>query len=734
MGVLPASGAELHDVVAALGELRFPVVDTLPDGVLLVEPEVPSDSLQEAFTRARTLRDQRPTLFENAGPLARFPGSRGPITLTDQIIVRFRTGVTDTQIDSIRVTHRLERLANSPFDPRLLLFRSTPESQEDPLELTRILHESVLTEWAYPDWLSGTDPAVGDHPAAMPDSGSPPPPAGWPNDPFLSSQWHLKNGATGTGDINVEPVWNGLTKGDPSVVIAVVEVTGFEVTHPDLKNKLWSNPGEAGGNAGVDDDGNTLTDDIHGWNFTPCINSSLGCENSDLEVGILEHGTAVAGLAAAETDNSIGVAGVCPECRLMLLVTGAGQWGKLEAILYAQAMDASVINASWSMSFVSPLFWVILDATKDGRGGRGLPFVNAAGNDPFDVCQGTWRTFASMKEVISVSSSDNQEVRIPATGFGSCLTLMAPGGFDGKAMGVTSTDAVGNPGYNFLHAPSSSLCSRTELSDVDYTACFGGTSAATPSVSGVVGLMLSINPTLTRADIQDLLEVTAKKINCASAQYGGLSACPTDPHAHSDTYGYGLVNALDAVQAAKNALPTGAGGGGPSSSVSGPPKVELGARAGWTDLSAGSGGQDSDVTNAPGGGPAGEPVFYLALFSGGGAGGSLPSLMWELQFGSTRTSLSNPPSDESHHVAAVQASYMVTLGAGAVFAGPNFAVEKVSPAGGTSTSSHAFGAAVGYRFTPLPYLALRLEGHYRKWSGGGPKETGVALGFGVVIR
>ncbi len=116
-----------------------------------------------------------------------------------------------------------------------------------------------------------------------------------PNDPDFELQWGLTKAKVASA-WDVEP-------GDPSAVIAIID-TGTQLTHPDLDGNLWSNPGETPGNS-TDDDGNGFVDDVNGWDFVTEDASPLDDDG---------HGTHVAGIAAAESNNNLGGSGVCPEC------------------------------------------------------------------------------------------------------------------------------------------------------------------------------------------------------------------------------------------------------------------------------------------------------------------------------------------------------------------------------------------------------------------------------------
>ena len=119
-----------------------------------------------------------------------------------------------------------------------------------------------------------------------------------PNDPLYGSQW-------GLNAIHAEGAWSVVT-GAVTVTLAIVD-SGLDSTHPDFANRLWINPGEIAGN-GMDDDNNGFVDDVHGWDFVGGVG-----EVSDAN----GHGTEVAGIAGAATDDDQGIAGLCWACRLM---------------------------------------------------------------------------------------------------------------------------------------------------------------------------------------------------------------------------------------------------------------------------------------------------------------------------------------------------------------------------------------------------------------------------------
>jgi len=154
-----------------------------------------------------------------------------------------------------------------------------------------------------------------------------------PNDPHFSKLYGMKK-------ISAPKAWDYHT-GSKSVVIGIID-TGIDYNHNDLKNNIWTNPGEIPNN-GIDDDKNGYIDDIHGWNFYANTNNPMD-DNS--------HGTHVAGIAGAVGNNGIGVTGVAWKVQLVALkFLGPNGFGSTSdailAINYASRMGFDIINNSW---------------------------------------------------------------------------------------------------------------------------------------------------------------------------------------------------------------------------------------------------------------------------------------------------------------------------------------------------------------------------------------------------
>jgi len=305
-----------------------------------------------------------------------------------------------------------------------------------------------------------------------------------PNDSLVGQQWALKK-------IQAFEAWN-ITEGSDSVLIGLID-TGIDYLHPDLKNKIYINPGETGTDSqgrnkdsnGIDDDGNGFIDDYMGWDFTdrrgfPFDSSGgdyLGWDNNPMDDN--GHGTYIAGILAAETNNDIGIAGVAPKIKILNLrafdPSGYGEEDDVAAaILYAVKMGVKVIN----MSFGDTQFSYVLRDVIRYAYNKGVVLVASSGNDGSDEPHYP----SGYSEVICVGNSTIDDNVAPSSNYGSTLDLVAPG------TDILTTARGG--GY----------------------ATVSGTSASAPFVSAAAGLILSLGH-FTNEEVKQILKSTADDID-----------------------------------------------------------------------------------------------------------------------------------------------------------------------------------------------------------------------------
>jgi hypothetical protein len=207
-------------------------------------------------------------------------------------------------------------------------------------------------------------------------------------------------------------------------VVAVID-SGVDYNHPDLRNQLWRNEAEIPDN-GVDDDNNGVVDDIVGASYSSA-GDGIGAPNGN-PMDWDGHGTLVTGPIAAEADNSIGIRGLEPTARIMVIKA----WPMdRRALDYAIDKGAHVISASWGTYYdfdddgnapLPPSSYRDLIA-KAGK--RGILFVNNVGNDG-----GTDERYPagwSLPNLISVGASDQSDNLAAFSNRGDWVDLAAPG-------------------------------------------------------------------------------------------------------------------------------------------------------------------------------------------------------------------------------------------------------------------------------------------------------------------
>lgn len=332
-------------------------------------------------------------------------------------------------------------------------------------------------------------------------------------DPLLEEQWHLKARASELAGTNVRDAWSGST--GSGIAVGIVD-DGLQFTHPDLQRNFAA----------------ALSWDFNFNDADPSPSPTAG------------HGTSVAGVAAARVGNGIGVSGASPHATLAgMRLLGAPASDLTEATAFAHEGQAiAVLNNSWgpsddgaTLDGPGPLAEAAMEeAARAGRAGRGRVFVFAAGNGrqgslESDNCN--FDGYANGRFVIAVGAVNDLAAQASYSESCSALFVTAPSSdTDIVRRKITTTDLVGTSG----------------ASASDYTNTFGGTSAATPLVSGVAALMLARNPSLSWRDVKYILRETSSR----SAIADPAADWTVGPLPHSERYGFGLIDAAAAVQRA----------------------------------------------------------------------------------------------------------------------------------------------------------------------------------------
>jgi len=304
--------------------------------------------------------------------------------------------------------------------------------------------------------------------------------------------------------VHAQEAWqalHGATQAVERVVAVIDEAT--DMNHVELQDHLWVNQGELGKCGGVDDDHNGFVDDFHGWDF-------VGRDNSPT-TGFLfsrsQHGTLVAGLVVADHDNGVGIVGMAPNARIMLLRWhGSGMTLKRkvtalsDAVTYALNNDAHIINLSGGIPLVpsrpaDQSYLDKLDLVFRKAWEQGVLVVCAAGNLGGNLDDQLGLKFwapamFSYENIICVTGSSPQpEKRV-------------------YAWGTNSVD-IAAPGFN-IYGPVPK--NRFAWSD--------GSSFATPLVSGAAALVWGMMPKLKASEVRCLLLSTARPLPPANVVAG----------------------------------------------------------------------------------------------------------------------------------------------------------------------------------------------------------------------
>lgn len=519
---------------AKLNKLGYKLVDTLENEILLLTGKNQNkkrSSLEEEFLSLKSNPDN--DFIKFGGYLARIKESNAPVILTNEIIIQFKPGSTEQEINQLFRKYNLEIKSKNPFTERKYTVAVTKNSQFDALRTSHELREEPNVRYAQINmvYIKKLTSFI-------------------PNDHFFDRQWTMLNaGSTDAiedADVDADQAWQ-LTRGSPNTIIAVID-NGVDVLHNDLAEGFFHNAGDTPRN-NIDDDRNTLVDDTIGWDFKWNTNNLLMAG---------DHGTAVIGIAGARGNNNLGISGMCPECKILPIVMGTINTTEMDgrAFEYAISRGAKIINCSWTLNEVpitDDLAAIIADANE-----AGVTIVCAMENTKHNHCE-RLPDLTSLPTTIAVSSSTCLDI-YNEYGYGDCMDLLAPSAGQDNTRGalrISTTDITGERGYSSSNGDR--FC--TTATDLDYTHCFGGNSAAAPLIAGIAGLILSADHELTPLQIRYLLQDCADKIDTSNGHYSRKNGFSNydDPDSAA-THGYGRVNAFESVRIATPVAGGGLGG------------------------------------------------------------------------------------------------------------------------------------------------------------------------------
>lgn len=409
-------------------------------------------------------------------------------------------------------------------------------------------------------------------------------------DPLFAEQWHLVNtgqtafsdrGGTAGADMKMMSAINAGRAG-AGVKLAIVD-SGLEICHPDLAANT-----RAGGSFNFGAASRTGASPDDPYNF-----SLLG-----------DHGTGVAGVAAAVANNGLGGRGVAPEVTLVgfnpleAAPEEEDDSETMEDIAFIKSLGGSssapdsasvdIFNMSFGTEAPSEntreeFARVIRMGAEQLRSGRGAIYVKAPGN-AFNVCE---QEHPFHRELGCIGSNSDPDNNLPwlitVGGFnaddrkssyssaGANLWTVAPSGEDGvEAPAIITTDQAGaSTGYS--EYPENRLTSGHPLNpNGDYVSAFGGTSSAAPALAGAVAILLGVKPELTWRDVKHILARTARRIDPDVAEvraafngtpYIAQHAWQTNGagYAFHNWYGFGAINVDEALMAVESYTPESLG-------------------------------------------------------------------------------------------------------------------------------------------------------------------------------
>lgn len=295
--------------------------------------------------------------------------------------------------------------------------------------------------------------------------------------------------------LEAEAAWD-IHKGEDGagVIMAVVD-TGCRWTHPDLAQNVWNNLGEDSNNDGqtvvfngsawvldsgdlngIDDDGNGYVDDLIGWDFWD--DGTLGEDNDPYEAS--GHGSSVSGIAAARTNNALGISSLAWNLSLMPISSGSGSYiyKGYEGIIYAAENGAKVINCSWGSAAYSQAAQDVIDYAV----GLGAVIVAAAGNSNNQIALYP----SAYRGVISTAALQNDGVKYSGSSYGAYVDVGAP---------AIAIGTISGAGYGLVN---------------------GATSYASPISTALVGLVRSYYPALTPAQVITRVKGTCDDVDASN--------------------------------------------------------------------------------------------------------------------------------------------------------------------------------------------------------------------------
>ncbi len=427
--------------------------------------------------------------------------------LVNEFIVQFKSDASQESIEQSIKSNNAEIVKKDEKIKNRYILKFPGKTAREALTLSNAYHQDPLVEFSEPNFISiypkrpkikGTD--IEEEDALTPSA------AATPNDPLFSKQWALNNtGSSGHADADIDaPEGWEIHKGMDSIIVAIID-EGVDTQHKDLKDKIVS-PYDA-----TDGDNNQ---EPKSWDG---------------------HGTACAGIAAAMTDNDVGVSGVGWNVRIMPVRIAYsnyknGPWITTnviteDGIREAVNRGAQVLSNSWGGGSPSSA----INSAIDFAIANNCVVVFAAGN----CCSGSYSGCGPWAQcprpVIYPANLSLSKVVIAVSATNEWDQFKTPNSFDGeKWWGSHSGEevTVSAPG---VHIYTTDISGSDGYASGDYISNFNGTSSATPFVAGAAALVLSQNPTWNPTQVRNQLQNTADDLGDSGFDeyfgYGRINVC-----------------------------------------------------------------------------------------------------------------------------------------------------------------------------------------------------------------
>ncbi|MEO8665576.1 MAG: S8 family serine peptidase [Ignavibacteria bacterium] len=443
---------------------------------------------ESAESLIRSLRSN--PSFETASTVFTLPSNVGSskvqLGCINEIIVQFKSGMSSAEAlnyiesNSFQVINKLDLSGGESYILKV-------PAENNSLDVANDIFESGMVNYSEPNFFQTNLLCY------------------TPNDAFFGSQWSIKNtgsnaptlgGVTADCDMDVDSAWD-ISLGSSSVQVSVVD-TGIDTLHPDLSAKIVNGKG---------------------YNFYSNNTNSMDDNN---------HGTCCSGIIGASGNNTIGISGVAPNARIfgIKIFNASGSTTSAaitNGLIYTKTSGCWVSSNSWGGgSPISAADNAILDGVTTGRGGKGIVYCFATGNDNSSV---SWpATLTNVIAVGGISPCNQRKSPTSCDGenwwganYGTGLTIVAP------CVKIYATDRRGSAGY----------------SSTDYFSTFNGTSSATPNTSGVCALALGLDSNMRWDTLRSRVARLADKVGSYTYSLPGSLSLG----GWNNEMGYGRINA-----------------------------------------------------------------------------------------------------------------------------------------------------------------------------------------------